>query len=154
MKRRIRSVKQEKRVASELRGNTVIASGSLWGSKGDVRSEDFLVECKTTEKSFYSLTLSTWLKIRTEAIKDGLRLPAMCIDLENGGSRFAVLEKGVLSVEDAETFDVVVTSKKSFRIKTDTAPMFISFTSRSTESVDLAIVPWHMFLEYVGGEVY
>ena len=69
------SNKQEKRVADELGGKTVIGSGSLWGAKGDVRTEDYLIECKTTKKTSYPLSADTWLKIEREATRDGLRIP-------------------------------------------------------------------------------
>lgn len=86
------SQKQEQRVAKELQGRTVIASGSLWGSKGDVKSDVFLVECKTTEDTRYSLSLRTWDKIKKEAIRERLRIPIMCIDLWNGRSQLALFE--------------------------------------------------------------
>ena len=85
-----KSQKQEKSVAKDLNARTVVASGALWGSKGDVRHDNLLVECKTTDKSFYSLTMQVWEKIEKEAIRDGLRLPVMCIDLNGGKDRYAV----------------------------------------------------------------
>ena len=65
------SQKQEKKVAKELNANTVVASGAMWGSKGDVRNDEYLIECKMTQRPFYSLTKSVWEKIQKEAIKDG-----------------------------------------------------------------------------------
>lgn len=50
---RKKSQLQEKRVASELGGRVTPASGALWGAKGDVKSDLFLAECKTTEKPAY-----------------------------------------------------------------------------------------------------
>ena len=85
------SQKQEKKVAEELNANTVVASGAKWGSKGDVRSDRYLVECKMTQKPFYSLTKSTWEKIQKEATKDGLRIPMMCIDVEGCKYQFIVM---------------------------------------------------------------
>lgn len=89
--RKRKSKKQESKVAKELSGKVTPASGALWGAKGDVRSEAFLVECKTTEKTSYRLTFNTWNKIYLEAIKDGLRIPVMCIDLKDGVYRYAVM---------------------------------------------------------------
>lgn len=85
------SQKQEKKVAEELNANTVIASGSMWGSKGDVRNDKYLIECKMTQRPFYSLTKSVWEKIQKEAIKDGLRIPMMCIDVDGGKYQFIVM---------------------------------------------------------------
>lgn len=84
---------QEKQVSKDVEGVTVIASGALWGSKGDVRTDTMLIECKTTEKLEYRLTLKVWDKIRREAIKDGLRTPVMCVELDDGNTKLAVFEE-------------------------------------------------------------
>lgn len=42
---------QESRVAKEVSGKVTPASGALWGSKGDVRNDLFLIECKTTKRT-------------------------------------------------------------------------------------------------------
>lgn len=76
------SQQQEKRVAKDLSGRVVIASGAFWNNKGDVRNDYFLVECKTTSKPYYTLASHTWQKIRREAVKDGLRVPVMVTEIE------------------------------------------------------------------------
>lgn len=73
---------QEKRVAKQFNGKTVVASGSIWSNKGDVRSDKFLIECKTTDTKHYSLSAKTWEKIEREAIRDGMRTPLMCIEVQ------------------------------------------------------------------------
>lgn len=78
-----RSQKQEKSVAQKFGGKVTAASGALWGMKGDVRNDKFLIECKTTEKDFYTLTSKVWEKIQEEAIKDHMRTPLMIIDLKD-----------------------------------------------------------------------
>lgn len=78
-----RSQKQEKSVAKSFNAKVTVASGALWGQKGDVRNSKILVECKTTEKDYYSLTATVWEKIEQEAIRDHLRIPLMVIDLED-----------------------------------------------------------------------
>lgn len=78
-----RSQKQEKSVAKEFNAKVTVASGALWGSKGDVRNSRYLIECKTTEKDYYSLTAKVWEKIEQEAIRDHMRIPLMVIDLED-----------------------------------------------------------------------
>ena len=77
------SNKQEKDVAKQIGGNTVIASGALWHSSSDVRNSQFLVECKTTEKDYYTITAKVWEKICKEANRDGMRTPLLVIDLHN-----------------------------------------------------------------------
>ena len=78
-----KSNKQEKSVAKQFGGRQVIASGSLWFADSDVRNDKFLIECKTTEKDYYTLTAKVWEKIEREAIKDRGRIPLMIIDLED-----------------------------------------------------------------------
>ena len=78
-----RSQKQEKSVAKQFGGKQVIASGALWFAHSDVRNDKFLIECKTTEKDYYSLTAKVWEKIEQEAIRDHLRIPLMVIDLKD-----------------------------------------------------------------------
>lgn len=78
-----RSQKQEKSVAKDFDARLVVASGALWGAKGDVRSDKCLIECKTTEKPYYSVTAKVWEKIEREALKDGMRIPLLVVDLED-----------------------------------------------------------------------
>lgn len=75
------SVKQEQRRAKKLGGKTTPASGARWHSKGDVKTKDFLCECKMTEKDQYRLKFATWDKIRNEALHSGLRIPLMDIKI-------------------------------------------------------------------------
>lgn len=149
MKVKKKSQLQERGVAKDLDAKTVIASGALWGSKGDVRAEDFLVECKTTEKSYYSLTLKVWDKIAKEAIKDGLRVPLMCVDLNDGKDRYAVFNEkdfrhyrgyGDLEINDSEWTD-----KKSFRVDHPKRILILSHDSRG-ETPTMVIAPWDDFL--------
>lgn len=92
---------QEKSVAKQFGGKQVIASGALWFAHSDVRSDKFLIECKTTKKSFYTLTAKTWEKIEREAIRDHLRIPLMVIDLE---------DKDRVVVFRPQDFNVLITS--------------------------------------------
>lgn len=78
-----RSQKQEKSVAKKFNARLTAASGALWGMKGDVRSDKCLIECKTTEKDYYTLTAKVWEKIQEEAIQDHMRIPLMVIDLKD-----------------------------------------------------------------------
>ena len=78
-----RSQKQEKSVAKMFNAKQVIASGSLWFADSDVRNDLFLIECKTTEKDFYSITTKVWEKIEEEALKDGMRRPLLIVDLRD-----------------------------------------------------------------------
>ena len=146
--RRASSRKQEKSVASEIGGRTTPASGALWGSKADVRSDIFLVECKTTKNRYYTLNVKTWEKIKKEAISDGLRVPVMCIDLNNGRDRYAIIR-----TEDTGDYESSVSSdmahsvcKSSVRVYGETR---IVFEERGTLLYDLHVIPWSDFLEKI-----
>lgn len=78
-----RSQNQEKSVAKNFNAKTVVASGSKWFAKADVRNDKFLIECKTTGLNFYSLKATVWEKIEEEATRDHMRIPLMVIDLED-----------------------------------------------------------------------
>lgn len=78
-----RSQNQEKSVAKNMNARTVVASGAKWNAKGDVRNDKFLIECKTTSKDFYKVTTKVWEKISKEAVKDGLRIPLLIVDLKD-----------------------------------------------------------------------
>lgn len=137
---------QERNVAKEVGGRTVIASGALWASKADVRSEDFLFECKTTEKDYYSLHCSTWNKIFTEATKDSLRIPAMVIDLCGGKYRVAVVQASLVNCEISQYNK----TKKSFRIRYSDKPYQIIFEDLVLPSKSrVVVVPWDYFLNEI-----
>jgi hypothetical protein len=148
---------QEKSVAKDLNAKTVVASGALWGSKGDVRHDNLLVECKTTDKGFYSLSLTVWDKIEKEAIRDGLRIPVMCIDLNGGKERYAVfLDKDFKHYKERyEIYDgeeTLWTTKKSFRVK-EPVRILVLRDKQSGETPCFVVTPWSDFLYMLkGGE--
>ena len=152
-----KSQKQEKSVAKDLNAKTVIASGALWGSKGDVRHDQFLVECKTTDKPFYSLTMKVWEKIEKEAVKDGLRIPVMCVDLNGGKERYAVfVSKHFTSYKEYHEVtgytDMMWSDKKSFHVDSPKRVLMISYLDHG-ETMTFTVIPWDDFLYMIrGGE--
>lgn len=72
----------EKRLAKVVGGKATAASGAFWSRKGDVRSDDLLIEHKWTGKASFTLTAKVLEKIVTEAILDG-RIPVLGISLNN-----------------------------------------------------------------------
>lgn len=75
------SKKQEKLVASELGGYPVGLSGAGPANPGDVKTYDWLVECKTHTKPDHSILfdIDVWKKIENEAI--GIhRKPVLIVD--------------------------------------------------------------------------
>lgn len=152
MKLKKMSQKQERAVAEEFSAKTVVASGAKWGSKGDVRNDKYLIECKITQKPFYSLTKTTWEKIEKEAIKDGLRIPMMCVDVDNGVNQFIVMLYTDVPEEIKDNYkDVYVAcysifDKKSFQVKKlEKADWYIVNTSWG----NFAVLNRHDFSEYM-----
>lgn len=149
---------QEKRVAKELGGRRVIASGSLWFASSDVRHDNLLVECKTTDKDYYSLSLATWEKIEKEAVRDGLRIPVMCIDIKGGEESYAVFLENHFKHykryynlnDDVETS---WTDKKSFRVNEPKRILMLTARNKSGETPCFIVTPWADFLYLLkGGE--
>lgn len=143
--RKRKSKDQESKVAKELAGRVTPASGALWGAKGDVRNDVFLVECKTTSKPFYTLTFATWSKIYKEAIRDGLRIPVMCIDLEKEGKRFAVMcSKDIprkLIPLNSTGFRIFA----SFRVQQEQETLI----GKEYEYYELSVISWSTFLNEI-----
>ena len=61
------SNKQEQKVAKTIGGKQTANSGATKWSKGDVRTDDFLIECKTCEKEKKSFSIKKeWLEKNKE----------------------------------------------------------------------------------------
>lgn len=112
-----RSQLQERAVARDLSAKTIIASGALWNAKGDVRNEKFLIECKTTEKDFYSVTSAIWNKIEEEAIRDGMRTPLLVVDLRDL-DRYVIFSPKSFN-HQVKSYELAVyrNESKSYRLK-------------------------------------
>ena len=76
------SQKHEKRLAKKIGGSTNAASGALWSRKGDVRSDDLLIEHKYTGKKTYTLKAIDLEKNVTNAILES-RMPVFGISLND-----------------------------------------------------------------------
>lgn len=132
---KVASKKQEKRIAKEMNAKVTIASGALDFQKADVRNEQYLVEAKTTEKPYYPLNITTWKKIEQQALKDGLRTPVMCVDINDGKSSLAIL-----NVHDFEALKEENVGK--YNIIKVIPSLFAKKSTRITESI--------MSITYVG----
>jgi len=60
--------KKEKADAKAFTGNRVKGSGSYWARPGDVKTEDFLIDSKQTDKASYSVSKKTWDKLYEESL--------------------------------------------------------------------------------------
>ena len=74
------SLKHEKRLAKAIGGQRNVASGAFWFRKGDVRSQDLLIEHKWTGKKSFTIKSDVLEKITTEALLDS-RTPVLGISL-------------------------------------------------------------------------
>lgn len=72
----------EKRLEKVMGGSRTAASGAFWSRKGDVRTEDYLIEHKYTAGKSFSIKSSELNKIETEALLVG-RTPVFCFSLGN-----------------------------------------------------------------------
>ena len=92
---RFYSKKQETAVAKAVAGKRTANSGATAFSKGDVRTTDFLIECKTatSEKKSFAIK-KEWLdKNREEAFAMGKSYNALAFDFGDGGKRYYVIDE-------------------------------------------------------------
>lgn len=82
------SLKHEKRLAKKVNGQRSVMSGALWSRKGDVRSDDLLIEHKWTGKKQFTIKAAVLNKVVTEAIVDG-RTPVLGVHLD--GENYVIL---------------------------------------------------------------
>jgi len=92
------SQKHENRLAKKVGGTVNAASGALWSRKGDVRSDDLLIEHKWTGKKQTTIKSDVLKKITREAILDG-RVPVLGIHLD-GENYVILLEDDYLELRD------------------------------------------------------
>jgi hypothetical protein len=76
------SKKHEVRLAKKFDGKRNAGSGAFWSRKGDVRSQDLLIEHKWTGKASFTVKATVLEKIVKEAILDG-RTPVLGFSLNN-----------------------------------------------------------------------
>ena len=76
------SKKHEARLAKKLDGKQTAASGAFWNRKGDVRTDELLIEHKWTGKASFTVRATVLEKIVNEAILDS-RMPVFGISLNN-----------------------------------------------------------------------
>lgn len=93
------SQRHERRLEKAISGKRTAASGAFWSRKGDVRSDDLLVEHKYTAAKSISLTHTVLDKIRTEAIMDG-RMPVLAFHL-CGRDYVVISEDDFLSMRES-----------------------------------------------------
>ena len=90
------SNRQEKKVAKAVHGKQTANSGATAFQKGDVVTEDWLIECKTKTKDSSSFTIKEdWLlKNEEEAFAMGKNNSALCFDFgPSANKRYYVISE-------------------------------------------------------------
>lgn len=76
--------KASKKIGQEFERKVqkTINSGQLWWSKGDLTTENHIIECKFTEKKGYRITTKLLQKLWDEAL-DANKLPLLVIGIKD-----------------------------------------------------------------------
>ena len=95
---RFYSNQQEKKVAKRVGGKQTANSGATKWSKGDVKNDLFLLECKThTEEREQFTIYRDWIeKNREEAFESGKFHSALVLDFGDGEQHYLISEKDFL----------------------------------------------------------
>lgn len=98
--RRVRdSQRQERRGAVLHGGKRRPGSGAPWSAKGDVRTDDTLLEYKRTNGSRITITAVMLSKIRTEALSEGRR---PLLGFEVAGRDYIIMEASDYEADQEE----------------------------------------------------
>ena len=92
---RFYSKQQEKQVAKQNKGKIVANSGATRFDKGDVKTEQFLIECKTKISSTNSFSIKKdWLeKNKEEAFAMGKRYSALAFNYGPDEPNYYVIDE-------------------------------------------------------------
>lgn len=92
---RFYSNRQEKAVAKIIKGKQIANSGATEFKKGDVTTEDWLIECKTatTEKASFSIKRDWLDKNKEEAFAMNKSYNALCFDFGDNGNRYYIIDE-------------------------------------------------------------
>jgi len=88
--------KKEEKDSRDFGGERQRASGSVWFSPGDVKTDKFLIDSKLTSKTSYSLNQKTLDKLYEEALFSD-RIPMLSIDL-NGTEVVVMFKEDILKI--------------------------------------------------------
>lgn len=83
-----------------MKGRVQPASGAInrFDLKGDVKSERFLIDDKTTHAGSFSVSLKLWRKLSNEAWKNRKR-PAIRIEFSDGAPLYVVDEQTFIELK-------------------------------------------------------
>lgn len=86
---------QERKVAKVVGGKQTANSGATAFSKGDISTDDFLLECKTacSEKKSFAIKKEWLEKNEEEKFAMGKDYSALCFDFGDNGKRYYVIDE-------------------------------------------------------------
>lgn len=92
---RFYSNRQEKAVAKVVKGKQTSNSGATTFNKGDVTTDDWLIECKTatSEKQSFSIKKEWLKKNKEEAFAMNKSYNALCFDYGDNGNRYYIIDE-------------------------------------------------------------
>ncbi len=67
----------------EKKVQKAINSGALWFDKGDLKTDDLMIECKYTNKKSYRITTATLQKLWNDALEAN-KMPRLVIGIDDG----------------------------------------------------------------------
>lgn len=147
---KIFSSKQEKMVAKELGGYQIGGSGAVPCAPGDVKTYEWLVECKTHTEPDHNIffDLAVWKKIENEAM--GMqRKPVLVVDdgSQSAKKTWCLCRQSNLNLSGVVTTDLPVKIRKNISCKHDTLSDTLKKKSKGI------VVPGTSFYEHVIYEV-
>lgn len=83
---------KEKKDAELFKGKRTPKSGGFWSFAGDVVTDTFLLDSKTTDKKGFRITDNIWRKLYNEALK-ARKIPILSIFLTAKDLELVVLDK-------------------------------------------------------------
>jgi hypothetical protein len=84
------SGKQEKEIAKDIGGQTIVASGALPHAKGDVNTPFEKLEIKYTRNKTYTVRVLDLTRLRGQSFRNRLRIPVFIFEYRTTGDRFAI----------------------------------------------------------------
>ena len=101
---RFYSNRQEKQVAKAVGGKQTANSGATAFNKGDVITDDWLIECKTCtqEKASFSIKKAWLEKNKEEAFAMGKSQNALCFDFGDNQRYYIIDERTFKRLMEAE----------------------------------------------------
>jgi len=88
---------KEKKDAKLFGARRTPRSGGIWFAKGDSKSDQFLIENKTTVNERFSITAQVWEKISKEALLTS-RVPLLSVEFGKKKHEIVVMDKNDFDV--------------------------------------------------------